>query len=386
MAWRYLSYHRAKTIILVLSLTVILFLPAALRTIVSRSADALTQRADATPLLVGAKGSALELVLNSLYFDADPPQEIRYDQLSRISDTGLALPVPLHARFHAQGHRIVGTSLDYFDFRGVSLTAGRKFATLGECVVGARVAREQGWSVGSSVISSPESVFDLAGVYPLKMLVVGVLAPTGAPDDEAVFVDVKTAWIIEGLGHGHQDLERREAASAVLSRDEDRIVANASLVQYNEITPQNQASFHFHGNQSDYPLTAILAVPPDAKSGVILQGRYQGEDEVSQIVRPSDVMDELLGTVLTVQRFVIATILLVGVSTLATATLVFLLSLRLRKREIQTMVKLGGSRSQLFWLMTAEILTVLFLATTLAAGLTVATRQFGEQLLRAFLA
>ena len=56
--------------------------------------------------------------------------------------------------------------------------------------------------VGGHVVSSPESVFDLAGVYPLKMAVVGVLAPTHTPDDDAVFVDVKTAWVIAGLAHG----------------------------------------------------------------------------------------------------------------------------------------------------------------------------------------
>ncbi len=48
-------------------------------------------------------------------------------------------------------------------------------------------------------MSSPESVFDITGVYPLKMNVVGILQPTGTPDDDAVFVDVKTAWVIGGL-------------------------------------------------------------------------------------------------------------------------------------------------------------------------------------------
>ena len=82
-----------------------------------------------------------------------------------------------------------------------------------------------GLGVGDYVISSPESVFDLAGVYPLKMPVVGVLAPSFSPDDEAVFVDIKTTWVIQGLGHGHQNLNSRESIGQILKRDGDNIVA-----------------------------------------------------------------------------------------------------------------------------------------------------------------
>ena len=49
-------------------------------------------------------------------------------------------------------------------------------------------------------------MYDLSAEYPLKMRVTGILAPTGTPDDLAVFTDVKTAWVIDGIGHGHDDL------------------------------------------------------------------------------------------------------------------------------------------------------------------------------------
>jgi len=385
LAWRYLAFHKIKTLILVASITLIVFLPVGLNVIVGQSSEELTARAEATPLLVGAKGSPLELVLNSLYFDADPPELTTYAEALRISESGMATPIPLYVRFRSRESAIVGTSLEYFDFRGLGFAEGRPMAVLGECVIGSKVARDLEVGVGGTVISSPESVFDLAGVYPLKMTVVGVLEPSFTADDAAVFVDVKTAWVIQGLVHGHQDLAAPEAAAGVLKRDGDTIVGNASVVQYNEITPDNVDSFHFHGDMSDYPVSAVIAVPRDQKSGTILMGRYEGDEEASQIVHPTTVMNELLDTILTIQGFVVAAILLVAAATIATAALVFLLSLRLRRREIETMTKIGGSRGSIATILVSEVAAVLILGVILAGVLTLATSQFGAGIIRAWL-
>jgi len=385
LAWRYLAYHRIKTAILVSSIALIVFLPVGLNVLVSQSAAQLTARAESTPLLVGAKGSPLELALNSLYFESAAPERTTYAQATRIAESGLAEPIPLYVRFHSREHPIVGTTLEYFGFRGLRFAAGRGMAVLGECVVGARVARALGVGPGEAVVSSPESVFDIAGVYPLRLRVVGVLAPAHTPDDLAIFTDVRTAWIIEGLGHGHQDLAAPEAASAVLAREGDAITANASVVQYNEITEENIDSFHFHGDLGGYPITAAIAVPQGEKSGVLLMGRYQGEEESAQIVRPIAVMNELLDTILTVQSYAIAAILIVATATLATASLVFLLSLRLRRREIETMVKIGGSRGSVAAVLASEVVVVLALGVALAGGLTLLTSRFGSAAIRAFI-
>jgi putative ABC transport system permease protein len=383
LAWRYLAFHRFKTAILVTSITLIVYLPIGLRVLVDQSSRQLTARAVATPLIVGAKGSPLELVLNSLYFRSEYPDPMRYAQVERVDTTGLALAIPLYVRFNAQGHPIVGTSFEYFDFRGLRIESGRQLVTLGECVLGSRVARVLGVEPGDHVVSSPESVFDLAGVYPLRMQVVGVLAYSDSPDDDAIFVDVKTAWVIEGLGHGHMDLTRPEAAPGVLTRDSTNVVGNASVVQYNEITADNIDSFHFHGDLSEFPVTAVISVPNDERSSAILQGRYQSVDDIAQMVRPATVMDQLLGTILTVQSFITAGAVIVGLATLATAALVFMLSLRLRRREIETLFKIGGSRLNVATVMASEIVAVLVVGVVLAAGLTFLTSQFGSVVIRA---
>ena len=384
LAWRYVLFHRWKTLLLVLAITLVAFLPAALNVLVERSAQQLTARADTTPLLLGAKGSPLELALSSLYFEGGTPELTRFAEIQNVGESGLANGIPLYVRFRASGYPVIGTTPDYLEFRDLEYAAGRPVVMLGETVIGATVARELGLGAGDAIISSPESAFDLAGVYPLKMTIVGVLKPSFTADDQAVFTDIKTTWIIEGLGHGHQDLQEADA-SAVLSRDEDRIVANASLLQYNEITPDNADSFHFHGGTDDYPLSAILVVPADDKSAVILQGRLQNTENNIQLIRPKEVIESLLGTVFTVQQYVVAAVGIVGLATVALAILVFLLSLRLRRRERLTLFKIGGSRSVIAGVMGAEIIAVIFASGVLALILTMLIARYGTTLVRAFL-
>jgi len=385
LAWRYLAHNRVKTGVLVGSIMLIVYLPVALRVLVSQSATELTSRAEATPLLVGAKGSPLELALNSLYFESDTPELTTYAEAERIADSGLAQAIPLYVRFKVRAQPIVGTSIEYLDFRGLRFADGRAMAILGECVLGSRAADILDVGVGGTVITSPESVFDIAGVYPLKMQVVGVLEPSYTADDIAVFVDLKTAWIIQGLVHGHQDMAAPESATGVLSREGDNIVANASVIQYTEITADNIDSFHFHGSTGDYPISAVIAAPHDQKSGTILMGRYESPDDPAQIFQPTTVIDELLGTIFTVQNFVVAGMILVGLAALATAVLVFALSLRLRKREIETMAKIGGSRVRVAGVLITEIAVVVLASVVLAGVLTALTARFASTAVRLLL-
>jgi putative ABC transport system permease protein len=389
LAWRYLVFHRVKAAILVLSISLIAFLPAGLNVLVGESAAQLRSRAEATPLLLGAKGSPLELSLSSLYFESREPAPVPYDEVARVSATGLAEAIPLHVGFRVASHPIVGTELAYFGWRGLEVAEGRQSAMLGECVLGAEAARSLGVGPGDAVVSSPESVFDLAGVYPLRMRVAGVLAPSHGPDDRAVFVDVKTAWVIAGLGHGHEDLGDASAASSVLRKESgpegERIVANASVKEYNEITAENAASFHFHGDGASYPITAVLVLPPNDKSRALLMGRYTAPEETVQLLRPIGVIDDLLGTVFTVQGYVVAALALVAAATLATAALVFALSIRLRRREVETLVKIGGSRGSIAVVLLAEVIFVLLCSGVIAAGLTFATERLGSAAIRGLL-
>jgi putative ABC transport system permease protein len=361
IAWRYVSFNKAKT----------------------ASERQLMSRAVTTPLVVGAKGSALDLVMNTLYFGDEVPELIAMEASGRVMETDLALPIPVYVRFRARGYAIVGTTLDYFEFRGLKVAEGRQIAVLGDCVVGANVAEKLNLKPGETLISSPETLFDLAGVYPLKMKVTGVLEKSHTSDDLAIFVDIKTAWVIQGLGHGHQDVTVLKDPTLVLRRTKDNVAATAKLYHYMEITDENIDSFHFHGDITGYPITAVIVVPYDAKSGTILQGRYLSKAETLQIVKPEDVIDGLLQNIFRIKNVLDAVISVVALATVMAIVLVFALSLRLRQREIETVFKLGCSRMTIARLVASEIFIIVFIGGVFCSVMVFLVDQFSNDLVRA---
>ena len=366
LAWQYIQHHRATTVVLVTAITLIAYLPAAVEVIVDNAERHFRSRAESTPLVVGARGSPLELVLDSVYFDEPHEEVLRMEQLRRIETQELGQAIPLHTRFQSRDRAIVGTTADYAQLRNLRIAQGRTRSMLGECVVGSRVAEQLDIGVGSKLPVSTSTAFTLDSA-PLRLNVVGILAATETPDDEAIFVDLETTWIIEGLGHGHVKSAQHGSPEATL---------------YTDITQQNVGSFHFHGDQAKFPITAIIIIPKSKKAETLLMGQYLSPEDTAQIARPRDVMDALLEKVLMVRSYIIAIIAVVSLVTLLTMSLVIVLSIRLRRGEIATMSKLGCSRLTIVSILGSQILIILAISAASATVLTLITDAYGPELVR----
>lgn len=366
LTWRYLRYRPIRSLLLIITVALMIYLPLAVKVIVTESVRLLGARAEETPLLVGPRGSATDLTLSSLYFIPQTLPPLEFLSYRRLQSARQGLVIPLHVRFHAGGNPLVGTTLSYFEQRELTPAHGRLFTRLGDCVIGAKVAEEMNLKVGESVISSPENLFDLAGVYPLKMRITGILERSHSPDDEAIFIDLKTAWVIEGLAHGHQDLTRPEAADAILSEDGGTIRANASVREYNEVTNDNLASFHFHGDQNRYPITSLIVFPKSPKDRALLLARFDAPDATEQILIPATALAKLANTLFATQRLVFYGFCALAAASGVLVILVFLLSLRLRESEMMTYQKIGLAPEGLLFLKISDLIIIVAVGAAVA--------------------
>ena len=352
LAWLYLRRRRIAAGVMVAGVALAFYLPLATHWAAKTFDEALGARAASTPLVVGARGSRFDLVMHGLYFREGTEGALTMAESIALHKAGHGRVIPLHVKFTAGGQPVVGTSLDYFDFRNLQLADGASMALLGDCVLGANAARKLGVKSGDKIKTDRKNLFDLAGDYPLQLNITGVLAPSNTADDEGVFVDVKTAWIIAGHGHGHDDQESN-ATSAKLVK--------AHLT----ITDENRGSFHFHHHTASLPLTAILVEPIDAKETTMVLGRYQNNGKI-QALKPPQVVHEMMGMVMRLQQFLDANYALVAGVMAMLLALIVALSRRLRAREMETLHLLGCSRGTQFTIQAAELLIIFLTAAALA--------------------
>ncbi len=99
IAWKYLRFSKLRTATLVSCISLISFLPVALERLLDESEQQLMSRAVSTPLIIGARGSSLDLVMNSIYFGEEVPEAITLAAVDAVEETGRALPIPLYVRF-----------------------------------------------------------------------------------------------------------------------------------------------------------------------------------------------------------------------------------------------------------------------------------------------
>ena len=393
LAIRSLWWFKGRAITIILCLALTIWLPLTVRLLLNQFRSEIISRASETPLIVGARGSQIDLALHALYFDTVPPVTTVMGESNYVQDSGFATAVPIHVNYRTQsvndqdGVPIVGTTIEYFEFRKLRLASGSGMAMLGDCVIGSNVSKTMNLGPGDQVLSAPKNAFNLAGDYPLKMNIVGVLAPSYSPDDNVVFVDVKTAWIIDGIGHGHQSLTHEDMEDGLLlKKDGNSVTASAAVLPFTEITADNIDSFHFHGDEDTFPLSAVIAIPSSRKNQTLLLGRYATDrKEQAQCVKPTQVVLDLLNIVFRVERLIWISSLLSAIVTALLLGLVVLLSIRLRTNEMKTMHKLGCSRFTVAALIGTELLAMTAVGVALAFAGAWAARLVAADSLRSVL-
>lgn len=183
---------------------------------VSTQASARFDRdAQGIDLVVGAKGSPLQLILSSIFHVDQPTGNIPLEARALLDrDPTVARVVPLALGDNFRGYRIVGTDAGFAALYGLRLAEGRAFAAPMEAVLGAQVARSTGARLGQKFIGShglaqedgQEQDHDHA-----PFITTGILAPTGGVADRLILTSVDSVWQVHGIEEHHDDGEHHEA-------------------------------------------------------------------------------------------------------------------------------------------------------------------------------
>ena len=196
----------------------------------------------------------------------------------------------------------------------------------------------------------------------------GVLARSGTPDDDAVFVDVKTCWLVAGLLHGHVDVAEEGVLPEgfELSRTESSVSVSPALIEHQRVTDQNREEFHLHEEEDDMPLSAVLVFPSTKKAGTLFQTRLNQEGEL-QALTPRLVVADLLSFVFRIKRFLDVVAMMLLATTVLFTGLVLWLSTRLRADEFRVLDAMGCARWTVVRLAGGEVVLLAALGLGLAA-------------------
>lgn len=204
------AYLRDRALNTALNILILALAVATLVVLVLASAqlgERFTRDAEGVDLVVGAKGSPLQLILSSVYHVDVPTGNIPTGVLETLQrDPTVARAVPLALGDNFRGFRIVGTEPAYLELYGARIGDGRPWGASGEAVIGAGVARATGAGLGQKFIGSHGlGEAGGSGHEERPFEVVGVLAPTGTVLDRLILTSLESVWDVHGIAHGHAE-------------------------------------------------------------------------------------------------------------------------------------------------------------------------------------
>lgn len=363
IAWKNILQRRVASLLTSLSIGLGVMLMVLVLVIAGAVETAFTQRSIGYDLIVGPKGSDLQLVLSAVYRVQPPIENLPYMYLEQIrADRRVISAVPLaFGDVTQQGSfPIVGTTPEFFEN---DYMPGRKFRFRGgridslfDAIIGAEVARTNGWDVGTqfSILHGGAQ----GSLHDELFTVVAVLEPTGTANDRTVFLNLQGFYAIEGHEKPIDEIEKR--LRDFYAADPQRLTsAMQQLEQYrvrraaNPSIPEGQAMDSPPAMQE---VTAILvktrpATPFDAISlSSELQKGFQ-----AMAVNPIRPIQRFMASVVgNIQKaLVVLTAIIILVSGVGIFVSIYN-SMVDRRREIGVMRALGAARHHVFGIILAE--------------------------------
>ncbi len=356
---RSLREHLLSTLVTALSAALGVGLVTAVFCLAEQSRAAFTGGALGFDAVLGARGSRVQLVLNSVFHLETSPGNLPWSAYTDIAARrGVAAAIPLVTGDNVRGFRVVGTSPEFFAVaerapgEPPALLAGRVFEPeRREAVLGASAARGTGLRVGAR-FHVTHDVSEHGHEHAEEFVVVGVLADTGTPADRVVWLPLEAVFRLDshvlrggGTEYRPQDgvpiPDSAKELSAVLLRLRDPVVGLGLDNEINRVGDR-----------------ATLAWPVD---------------------RTVAELFESLGWVSGVLRVVAYLVML-----LAAASILASLhnTLRERRREFAVLRALGARRRDVFAVVVLESTAIAFLGALLGLAVHVGVLALAASVVR----
>jgi putative ABC transport system permease protein len=336
LALRSLWNRRVTALLTVAAIAVSVALLLGVQKMRVAAKDSFANTVSGVDLIVGARSGPLNLLLYSVFRVGDATANVSWDTYQKIArHPDVAWTIPLSLGDSHRGFRVLGTSGDYFRHyryageRELAFAQGQPFDDLYDAVLGAEVARELGYTLGTEiVIAHGLGAVSFAKHEDKPFRVVGILARTGTPVDRTVHVSLEAITAI------HIDWQ-----SGMQAMPGQRVSADEARAM--ELTPQSITAFMV-GMRSkvmtftmqravnEYRLEPLLAIIP----GVALSQLW-----------------ELVGVADRALMIVAAFVVLAGLLGMLTAILT---SLNERRREMAILRSVGARARHVFTLLVAE--------------------------------
>jgi putative ABC transport system permease protein len=303
-------------------------------------------------LIVGAKGGKLQLVLNTVYHLSSPVENIPYSFLKEFTEGQykdyVSKAVPYCLGDNYEGYRVVATVPTLFEDeiyapgRRYAFAQGRNFHSDGyfEGVAGALAARRLGLKVGDTFRPAHGVLNDGQGHKHDAFTVVGILEPTGTPNDRALFINMEGFYLLEN--HAKPDGDEKPLKPSPAHADEH---ADHDHDHEHELKPLPE---------SRRELTSILIRTSSPTAGMFLPNKIN-EGQVAQAVLPIREIRGLFDAIVEPIQWLLLglTVLIVVVSGIGILVSIYN-SMSERRREIAVMRALGARRSTVMTIVLLE--------------------------------
>lgn len=219
IAWRNITHKPLNTILSLILLTAAVAIISLLMLLQEQFEKQFSGNIDNIDMVIGAKGSPLQLILSAVYQIDAPTGNISYDQAKTYIHHPFAKSaVPLAFGDNYRGFKIVGTKPQYLELYGKGLQSGKMFESSFDVVVGSEVAKKLSLKIGDKFFGSHGDAEQGEVHEEYAYLITGIAAPSGKVADNLILTKIESVWSMHD-SHDHNPVHGEEGH--VHEEDED---------------------------------------------------------------------------------------------------------------------------------------------------------------------